>query len=97
MLIASEIRYLYTPFAIACTALLAWVYHRKIAARRATIDFISKTEAGNQAWQSQRAFFFKRFPDGTVVFMTLLQRQIPCTDFSTNCVSISIARGLIEP
>lgn len=42
------------PIAIILAAYIAWRQHRRIAARRGTLDFILKNEVGNREWREMR-------------------------------------------
>ena len=64
-----------TPVLILLTAFIGWRYHRRISAKRAALDFISKTESGSQAWLSLRQFFFERFPAAAPDFVNMLERE----------------------
>jgi len=48
---------LLTPLTIAGTAIFAWLYHRDISAKRATLEFTANTELGNLAWLQGRKLF----------------------------------------
>ena len=46
------------PIAIILAAWWAWRKQRRIAADRATIDFISRLEVGNREWKDAMSLFF---------------------------------------
>lgn len=46
-----------TPTVILATAIVAWVLQRRIASRRATLDFIAKLEIDNPEWARLRSRF----------------------------------------
>ena len=48
---------LLTPLAILVTAVFAWLYHRRISAKRATLEFAARAELGNPAWLAGRIRF----------------------------------------
>ena len=52
-----EVAHLVTPAAILISGVLAWLYHRRISARRATLDFVARTEVENPDWREIRALF----------------------------------------
>lgn len=42
------------PVVIILAAVIAWCQHRRIAAKRATLDFLLKYEVGNREWREMR-------------------------------------------
>ena len=46
-----------TPLTILGTAVVAWRLQKRIALRRATIDFISRLEVGSREWREAKRLF----------------------------------------
>ena len=46
-----------TPLTILGTAIVAWQVQKRIALRRATIDFISRLEVGSREWREAKRLF----------------------------------------
>lgn len=63
------------PLTILLSALAAWLYHRRISARRNTFDFIASNEVNNAEWGNQRSSFFKLAQSGEL--LNLVNPQNP--------------------
>ena len=46
-----------TPLNVAGTTIFAWLDHRNISAKRATLEFVTNAELGNPAWLEVRKLF----------------------------------------
>ena len=57
MVIFDLLEALLTPLTIAGTAIFAWLYHREISAKRATLEFTISSELGNPKWLEGRKLF----------------------------------------
>ena len=54
----SQLLLLLSPAAILIAALITWRWHRKIAARDATLKFIAEKEIHNSQWRQARSEFY---------------------------------------
>lgn len=68
---------LLTPVAILVSGFLAWLYHRKISALRATLDFVSRTEVGNPGWRETRSLFIRLASDDGQGLLDLVSPKGP--------------------
>lgn len=65
MPIESQLLFLLSPAAILVAAGLAWKFHRKIAARDATLRFIAEKEIHNEQWLAARAAVYRYTESGS--------------------------------
>ena len=63
------------PVAILLSAVLAWQYHRRISAKRATVDFIASTEVANEFLAKARVRFAELSSNGEKGLLELATRK----------------------
>ena len=68
---------LLAPAAILISGLLAWLYHRKISARRATLNFCAQAELNSKEWRENRELFFSLVAKGNQGLLDLVTKQSP--------------------
>ena len=62
----SQLLLLLSPAAILIAALITWGWHRKIAARDATLKFIAEKEIHNCQWRQARSDFYSHAKGSTL-------------------------------
>ena len=98
-LLVSSICCLLSPAAIILSALLAWLYHRRISARRATLKFVAQSEIASPEWRGQRALFGSLASEGGQGLLNLVNpsnqdqiaQAVELAQYLNHCEFVAVA------